>query len=93
MESLQQLERFIDEHDIDGSAYFTDPDYVTAIIGMTEDNRFVYDYHKMVDYLMEKDGMDVTDAMEFIDYNTIRAIPYMGEKAPVVVNTDIIKEV
>lgn len=24
------------------------------------------------------------EAIEWIDYNTIRAIPYMGEKAPIV---------
>ena len=61
---------------------------------MTHDgNHVVYDYRKMVDFLVETDGMEVTEAYEFIDYNTIRSIPYMGEFAPVVVNTDIIKEV
>ena len=94
MESLEQLQKFFEEHEIENVTYFTEPSYVTAIIGMTHDgNHIVYDYRKMVDYLVETDGMEVTEAYEFIDYNTIRSIPYMGEFAPVVVNSDIIKEV
>lgn len=29
-------------------------------------------------------GWDCDDAVEFIEYNTIRACPYMGERAPIV---------
>lgn len=29
--------------------------------------------------------MTEEEAVEFIDYNTFRAMPYMGEKAPIVV--------
>ena len=94
MKTIEELERFFEEHEIENVAYFTEPHYVPAIIGMTHDgNHVVYDYRKMVDYLVETDGMEVTEAYEFIDYNTIRSIPYMGEYAPVVVNSDIINEV
>lgn len=92
METLEQLEKFFDERGIEGTGYFTDPDFVTAIIGMTLDERLVYDYRKMVEFLTECDGMEESEAMEFIDYNTIRSIPYMGDKAPVIVNTDIVNE-
>jgi hypothetical protein len=30
----------------------------------------------MIDCLVEEDGMSYEEAMEFIDYNTIRALPY-----------------
>ena len=30
------------------------------------------------------------EAVEFIDYNTLRAIPYMGDKAPIVVYLDFL---
>lgn len=55
---------------------FENPDYDSAIIGVSHDNRVIYDYEKMVEFLMEKDGMTYEDAAEFIDFNTIRAIPY-----------------
>ena len=34
----------------------------------------------------QKDGMDREEAMEFIDFNTVRALPYMGEKPPVIMS-------
>ena len=43
----------------------------------------VYDYQKMVECLM-KGGMDETDAIEWIDFNVIRALPCMEPGAPVI---------
>ena len=43
---------------------------------------------------MQEDGMDYEGAMEFIDYNTIRALPYassMGVR-PIVVYNDFFKQ-
>lgn len=54
-----------------------------AIIGTTPDDRLVYSYSKMIDCLMVNDGMDYEEAAEFIDYNTIRSLPYI-ENAPVI---------
>lgn len=39
----------------------------------------------MVDYLVNKDNIDALEAMEYIDYNVIRTVPYMGEQAPVII--------
>ena len=63
---------------------FDNPEFDPAIVGVTEDGRVVYDYEKMVAHLMEKDEIEAIDAIEFIDYNTIRALPYAGENAPVI---------
>lgn len=61
--------------------------YDDAIIGVSDDGKVVYDYDKMVECLTERDGMTDTEAIEFIDYNTIRAIPYAGAFAPIVIHT------
>ena len=63
---------------------FENPDYDSAIIGVTIDGQVVYDFDKMVVSLMETDNMDETSAIEFIEYNTIRSLPYAGEGAPVI---------
>ena len=63
---------------------FENPDYDSAIIGITEDNQVVYDYDKMIDHLMQKDGMDYEEAIDFISYNTIRSLPYVGQGAPII---------
>lgn len=60
------------------------PDYDSAIIGITDDNRVVYDYVEMVTHLVENDNMTEEEAADFIDYNTIRTIPYVGAGAPIV---------
>lgn len=31
-----------------------------------------------------KEGMSSIDAMEWIDYNILRATPYYGDKAPII---------
>lgn len=59
-------------------------DYDDAMIGITSDNRAVYEFEKMVDCLMNKYGWSDIDAIEWIEYNTIRALPYFGSKAPIV---------
>lgn len=64
---------------------FENPDFDAAIIGVTTEGCAVYDYDRMVSSLVEEDDMEELEAMEFIDYNTLRALPYAGEMAPVVV--------
>lgn len=70
----------------EGVKYLTDYSYDTALIGVTEDNRAVYDFNKMVEWLIEtQDFKDEIEAIEWIEYNTIRALPYMGPEAPIIV--------
>lgn len=63
---------------------FSNLSYDNSIVGVTTDNRVVYDYDKMIAELMEDEGWDYDDAVDWIDYNTIRSLPYAGEKAPIV---------
>lgn len=66
------------------SVVFDNPEFDCAIIGVTSDGNVVYHYDMMVSHLMEIDNMTNEEAVEFIDYNTLRAIPYAGVLAPVV---------
>lgn len=58
--------------------------YDDALIGITEDNRAIYNFDKMVDWLIKTENLSQEEAIEWIEYNTIRALPYMGERAPVI---------
>jgi len=40
----------------------------------------------MVEHLMREDGMEYEDAVEFIEYNTIRALPYIPSHPIVMYN-------
>lgn len=50
---------------------------------MNEPMLAVYSYEKMVDLLVERDGMDAEEAMEFIDFNCVGA--WIGERTPIIV--------
>ena len=58
--------------------------YDDALIGVTDDNRAVYDFNKMVAWLMDKEEFSYDEAVEWIEYNTIRALPYAGPGAPLI---------
>ena len=61
----------------------TPEQYVDAIVGITYDsNHVIYDVDKFAECLM-KEGMTHEEAEDWISYNTARAIPYMGECAPI----------
>lgn len=62
---------------------FENPAYETAIIGISYDDRAIYDLDLMIDYLVKNDGMTEEEALEFIDYNTVRACDYI-EGAPII---------
>ncbi len=68
---------------------FSDPSYDDALVGVTESNQAVYDFDKMVDWLVQNDGLSHEEAVGFIEFNTIRALPYYGEEAPIVIYTNI----
>lgn len=71
----------------EGTIVFDNPAYDNSIIGMTHDGRAVYSYFKMVHELMEDDNLEDDEAMDFIETNTMRALPYAGAQAPVVIYT------
>lgn len=80
----------LNEIGLEGAIVFENPDYDDAIIGTTHDDRVVYSFDKMVECLMKEDDMSYEEAVEFIEYNTLRAIPYFGSTAPVVLmNEDV----
>ena len=63
---------------------FDNMSYDSSIVGVTTDGRVVYDYDKMVEELMSEEGWSYEDAAEWIDYNTIRSIPYAGPNGPII---------
>lgn len=69
------------------SIVFDNPSFDNSIIGITTDDRVVYDYDKMVEELMVDENISEQEAIDWIEYNTIRAIPYAGEMAPIVMFT------
>lgn len=82
--TLDEIKEWLCDRDYEDTVVLENPDYLSAIVGVSDDGRLIYDYEKMAEHLMATDGMDYEEACEFIDFNTIGALPYMGEKRPVI---------
>lgn len=70
--------------DYEGVKYLINESYDDALIGVSEDNRAIYDFDKMVEWLINQYGWSDIEAIEWIETNTLRALPYMGEDAPII---------
>ncbi len=68
---------------------FENPSFDESIIGISNDNRIIYDYNKMVEEFAFDNSCDYEEAEEFIQYNTMRALPYFGADAPIVITDKI----
>lgn len=91
---VKELKDLLNELEYTDTVVLENPSYLNAIIGITDEGALCYSYEKMIECLMEEDKMEQEDAMEFINYNTIRALPYassMGVR-PIVVYNDFFKK-
>lgn len=65
-------------------------EYKNALIGYTISNDVtvaIYDYDKCIKILMKRDGVTYEDAADWFSYNPMRAIPYMGEGKPIIMQS------
>jgi hypothetical protein len=75
------LRKWDEEHD-DGALFV--PGFDAALIGVgVQFSReiAIYDYDKCLDVLIERDGMDVEDAIDYMEYNVLGA--YVGKSTPI----------
>lgn len=62
---------------------FLSDEFVNSIIGFDNNlEKLVYSYQLMRDDLIDE-GMDYEEACDYLDYNVVRALPYINN-APVV---------
>ena len=74
----------IDELEESETMLFRNPDFSGAIVGIDNDNRVIYDYNKMIEFLVETEDMDYDEAADYICYDTLRALNYIPGNKPIV---------
>lgn len=93
-ELIEIIKEFVDDDVADSIIILDGDEFADAAIGLTVDNRVVYDYDLMVQSLAKayKEGDEVTDdditnAVDDIEYNTIPSIPTMSHYgiAPIII--------
>lgn len=74
---------------------FNIPSYDNAIIGLSDDGKVIYDYDLMVKELTEETALTEDEAIQYIDYNTIRTLPHIEEDVrPIILyNSTMVKEI
>ena len=84
----EKLRQFLAEA-VPDAIILDDPAFDHSIIGVTE-NQIIYDLKEMIHELWYDEKMrinkntDTDEIMDFIEYNVLRAIPYMGENKPII---------
>ena len=80
---------------LDGAAIFDPNTLDSAILAVYRlsngEHVAVYDYQELIRRYMADDGVSLGDEeayldwQEFVDYNTLRSVPYMGDRSPIIV--------
>lgn len=70
----------------EGIKYLINPGFDDALIGVSEDGRAIYDYDKMIECLIDEEGWTEEESADWVNFNTLRALPYMGEGAPIIMH-------
>ena len=80
-------DHIMDEDELDKIIVLEGDEFADGCIGITEDNHLVYSYEKLVESLTKEYGSE-NDAIEWLEYNTLRAIPYMASQGyePIIIH-------
>lgn len=77
----------------EGAIIFDSPDFDNSIVGITSDNQVVYDFDLMVEEFKNDNNCTEEEASDFINYDTLRSIPYLDiNRRPLVIINKLIEE-
>lgn len=69
MKTVEEVKEYLMDHGWEETIVFENPDYASAFIGVSTDGRAVYNFDLMIGALMDEDGMEYDEAIEFIEYH------------------------
>lgn len=82
--SVDELREYLEAQGHEETIFFENPSFVKAITGITDSGQLIYNFDMMIEAAMEEEGWDAEGAIEWIEFNTLRSIPYMGHAHPIV---------
>ena len=86
-ESNDSLKEWLVDQGYEDAIVLESPTYRNAVLGISEDGRVIYSERIIIEDMVVDEGMDIDDAFS---YNLLRALPYMGEKAPIILHDILI---
>lgn len=79
-----------DQETLDKIIILEGDEFADGFIGLSTDDAAVYSYEKLVEALQKHNQWEEIDAIEWLDYNTLRAIPYITDGiAPIIIHEPI----
>lgn len=81
---IMNAEERLLEYGYEDVKFLVNESYDDALIGVSDDGRAIYDFGLMIEWLMTKYGWSDIESIEWIETNTLRALPYFGEDAPII---------
>lgn len=83
-DSNDELKEWLVDQGYENSIQLESPSYRNAVVGVSEDGRVIYSARIILEDMMIDEGMEYEDALDHFSYNLLRALPYMGEMAPII---------
>lgn len=83
---MRNAEKKILDNGFEDVIILKDYSYDSALIGVSDDGKAIYDYEMMIEWLIEEEGWTIGESVEWLEYNCLRAIPYMGDRAPIIMH-------
>ena len=66
-----------DDEELKNIVILEGDEFAGGAVGISQDNHVVYDCEKLIESLMDYNSWTFEEAVEWINYNTLRALPYM----------------
>ena len=86
-------EIILDEEILNEIILLEGDEFADGAVGISDNYHIIYDYDQLVHSLMSHDDLSFDDAVDMLEYNTLRALPYMQSqgRAPIIMNSFEIK--
>lgn len=82
----KEIRDYLSEN-IPGVIIFINPAFDNSIIGVSSDwCHLIYDYNKMIDEFKKESGCSYEEAVDFIEYNTLKTLPYIEDTNRPIIN-------
>ena len=89
-ESNDSLKEWLVDQGYEDAIVLESPTYRNAVLGISEDGRVIYSERTIIEDMIIDEGMDIEDAYDNFSYNLLRALPYMGKMAPIILHDILI---
>lgn len=68
----------------DGCIIFNNEAYDNSILGVSLNGAAIYSFSKMVEEYMTDTECTYEEAEQWVEYNTVRSLPYMPDPQPII---------